>query len=115
MYAIKRVSASELRWDFVLLAALAVIAVALLVSGTGADMITKAAGIKDSAPAGFEKIGTMANQLKKPALYAAGALVPLVLIGGVFALMLGSRQGMTYIGRAVGAMFLLAIVSGLAT
>ena len=38
-----------------------------------------------------------------------------LLIGGAIALMIGSRQATTYIARAVGALFLLAVVGGLAT
>ena len=114
MQAIEKVKAVEIRWDLVLLGFALAAACALALSGAGADLLRQSAGIPESAE-GFGRIKQMAKAIQTPALFTAGALIPLVIIGGAIALMVGSRQATTWIARAVGAMFLLAIVGGLAT
>lgn len=103
-----------LRLDLVLIAFAAVAAVALMLTGAGAEILKQAAGVPDSAQ-GFGRIKQISNALQTPMLFAAGALLPLCLIGGAIALAAGSRTGMTWIGRAIGAMILLACAGGLAT
>ena len=114
MTAVEKVKAAEIRWDFVLLGFALAAAIALALSGVGADLLRQSAGIPDSAE-GFGRIKQMAKAIQTPALFTAGALIPLVIIGGAFALMFGGRQAGTWIARAVGAMFLLAVVGCLAT
>lgn len=114
MHAIEKAKGVEVRWELVLLAGALLAGVALLASGLDAHLLKNAAGIPESAE-GFGRIKQMAKAIQTPALYTAGALIPLILIGGAIALMIGSRQATTYIARAVGALFLLAVVGGLAT
>ena len=109
MYAIEKARSIEVRWDLVFLAGALMAALALAAFGPGAHLLKEAAGIPDSAE-GFGRIKTMAKAIQTPALFTAGALIPLILIGGAIALMIGSRQATTYIARAVAALFLLAIV-----
>lgn len=114
MYAIEKVKGLEIRMDLLFLVGALLAGVALVASGLDAHLLKNAAGIPDNAE-GFGRIKTMAKAIQTPALFTAGALIPLILIGGAIALMIGSRQATTYIARAVGALFLLAVVGGLAT
>lgn len=113
MYAIEKARKIEVRWDLMLLFGVLLAGVAVALFGPGAELLKNAAGIPDSAE-GFGRIKQMAKAIQTPALFAAGALIPLILIGGAIALMIGSRQATTYIARAIAALFLLAIVGGLA-
>lgn len=113
--AIAKVKATEIRWDLVLLGLALAAGIALLVSGVEAELLKKSAGISDTAPEGFGRIKQMATAIQKPVLFTAGALIPLIIAGAGIALMIGSRQATTYIARAIGALFLLAVVGGLAT
>lgn len=115
MHAIERVKGVEFRLELLLLGFALAVGCALALYGIDADLLKQAAGIQDNAPNGFGRIKQMANAIQKPALFTAGALIPLILIGAGIALMIGSRQATTYIARAVGALFLLAVVGGLAT
>lgn len=115
MTAIEKVKAVQIRWDLILLGFALAVGAALMIHGIDAELLKKSAGISESAPEGFGRIKQMANAIQKPALFTAGALIPLILIGGAIAMMIGSRQATTYIARAIGALFLLAVVGGLAT
>ncbi len=114
MHTIEKVKAAGFRWDLVLLGFALAAACALALSGAGAEVLKQAAGLPDSAE-GFGRIKQMANAIQKPVLFTAGAMVPLILAGAGIALLIGSRQATTYIARAIGALFLLAVVGGLAT
>ncbi|MBN8867301.1 MAG: hypothetical protein J0H98_07090 [Solirubrobacterales bacterium] len=114
MEAIQKVKSIEIRWELVLLGFALAAACALALSGIGSELLRQSAGIPDSAE-GFGRIKQMAKAIQTPALFTAGCMIPLVIIGGALALMFGGRQAGTWIARAVGAMFLLAVVGGLAT
>lgn len=113
--AIEKAKATQIRWDLVLLGFALAVGVALMFHGIDVDLLKKSAGISEDAPDGFGRIKGMANAIQKPVLFTAGALIPLIIAGGAVALMIGSRQATTYIARAIGALFLLAVVGGLAT
>lgn len=81
--------------------------------GFGAQILTEAAGIDQESEEGVGGLVNVADAIRGPALVAAGALVPLVLIGGAVMIMIGNRRGMSYIAAAAGAMMLLASVGGL--
>lgn len=118
MYAISKREMPELRKVVVpmLLVMLGLAAcVAVMMSGFGADLISKAAGLPSSGGAGFERIGTISKQLQKPALYAAFVILPLLLIIAACCFAFGSRQGQTMIVRVIAGFMLLAVAPGLAS
>lgn len=96
-------------------AALALLCGWLALHGAGpADLLNEAAGLKDADKKGVGGVLKVAKAIKTPALVAAGALVPLVLIGGGAMLMIGNRMGVKLLASAAGGMMILAAVGGFA-
>lgn len=117
MYAIANRETGELRSYIapLLLILLGLTAcLALLASGVGADLISKAAGLPTNGGGGFGRIGAIAKDLQQPALYAAFVILPLLLIVAACMFAFGSRQGQTMIVRVIAGFMLLAVAPGLA-
>lgn len=95
----------------------AALTLALLSTALGGpvELLKEAAGLQDADKKGVGGILKVAKAIQTPALVAAAALVPLVLIGGGALLMIGNRQGTKMLASAVGAMMLFAAVGGIAS
>jgi hypothetical protein len=81
--------------------------------GVDVHLLSEAAGIDQEDQEGVSGLVRVAEALQAPALVAAGALIPLVLIGGAVMIMIGNRRGMSYIAATAGAMMILASIGGL--
>lgn len=83
-------------------------------SGGTIQLLTEAAGIDKQDKEGVGKLVKVAKAIKTPLLVAAGALVPLVLIGGGAALMIGNRMGMKLLTSGAAGMLVLAAAGAFA-
>jgi len=93
---------------YIAAAAVALLSVWLLMrGGSGQAEIVKRAANIDNTTTGVGGIVDAAGALTTPMLVAAGAITPLVVIGGGIAMAFGSRRGMTIILTALGTLAVL--------
>jgi hypothetical protein len=99
--------AAALAFGFALLALAAV--------GTlEAHFLSEAAGVSEGDGEGVGGFVRVANQVEKPLLYAAFAVLPLALIAGGGLTMIGNQRGPRILGYGIGGAMVLAAVGGFA-